>query len=576
MPDALRSALSAAGAIALAFLASLQLAGACIYFFDTASLGDIGLSLDSPSSGVIVAVSPGGPADEAGIRPGDVVVSRADVAKVTWQQTIGERMTITVQRGAESRVLTLVARRIYLSLSDIGMAAICVSTLVYLVVGLFLVLTRPSRLTWGFFLSALAWWYVGPNALPVPPSLVMQYMVLWGAVIVPWSLAGYLVFCMSLPNEVPAGWRWISDVIVPAVTVLMCVFQTIQIVGPVMIGSVEFPDLWQHIWDAYIVVCCIAGFVSIRLRYQTAGNPDRQRIKWFVFGLVVTSIGAVLEAADQEGWFSTFEWVSGFAAIGIALPLAVAYAVVKHRVIDVRFVISRALVLGIVTSVVGALFFVLDSILSAHFTGSATRTAIYAACAIVIGMTLGEAYRRLGPIIDSFVFARRSRWQELSERVADAIRRSGSRAESCRPLSSGIADAFSLASVALFERTDDDGYIRVAASGWPDGSMRHIFADDTIARRTDGVVHASNSLDIDEREWHDRELPPGTGFPTVAVPIVDGKHVRALLVIGSHEDGSGLNRDELRSIRGLADAASPLFTEEAAHVGMPQGVWNRA
>ena len=78
-------------------------------------------------------------------------------------------------------------------------------------------------------------------------------------------------------------------------------------------------------------------------------------------------------------------------------------------------------------------------------------------------------------------------------------------------MTSGIADAFSLASVALFGRTDDDGYIRVAASGWPDGSMRHILADDSIARRTDGGVHALKSLDIDESEWHDRELPPGSG-----------------------------------------------------------------
>jgi hypothetical protein len=579
MPAANQAALrylSATGALAIALIVSIQVLGTCIHFFDTASVGDFGIATMNVNDGRITDVSPGSPADRAGLQPGDVILNdQADLAKIWWSQPPGQHMTVTFEHGSQLHVVSLVATPIHLAASDIGTAALAIANFAYLAVGLFLVVRRPSRMTWAFYLCGLAWWWVSGPANPfLPASLIAPYVYIWNGVIVPWSLVGFVVFCLSFPNGVPLRWRLIVDIGAPTLAFIVLPFQLLQVAGPPMIGSFV-GDNWPHVWDALIIAISIAGFAAMRSTYLASAGPDRQRIKWVVFGLALTSVAGAVVAFDQEGWLSRFEWVSAFEASAVALPLAVMYAAIRHRVIDVRFAISRALVLGIIASVVGVLFFTLDAILSPRFTGSSTMTAIYAACAIVVGLVFGDAQRRLTPIIDSFVFAQRSRWRVRSEDLADVLRRCESERDAYGPLTAGIADAFSLASVALFERIDDGGYIRVAASGWAEGSMRHILSDDPIVRRLDAKRIAS-VIDVDEREWSDRAVPPGTGFPLLAVPLSDSKRVRALLVVGSHENGSGPGRDEIASLRGLAAAAFPLFEAHASRIGMPRGAWSKA
>jgi len=572
----LRTALSTGGALAIALIVSIQVAGTVMHFFDTAAVGDFGIATANINDGRVTDVSAGSPANRAGLLPGDVIVNdQADLARIWWSQPTGQRMMVTFRHGSQLHVASLVAIPIQLTTSDIGTAAASIVNFAYLAVGLFLVVRRPSRMTWGFYLCGLAWWWVsGPPNPWLPASLIAPYVYLWNGAIVPCSLIGYLVFCLSFPNGSPSRWGPVIDIGAPTLAMVLFPLQVFQVTGPPKTGSI-YDAAWPHVWNTLIVVIAVAGFAAIRSTYVASNGPDRQRIKWVVFGLALSSVAGAVVAVDQEGWLSRFEWVSAFEALAVALPLAVMYAAIRHRVIDVRFAISRALVLGIIASVVGALFFTLDAILSPRFTGSATMTAIYAACAILVGLLFGEAQRRLTPIIDSFVFAQRSHWRARSDDLADALRRCESERDAYGPLTAGIADAFSLASVALFERIDDGGYIRVAASGWSEGSMRHILSDDPVARRGD-AGRIPRVIDVDEDEWSDRDVPPGTGFPLIAVPVSDAKRVRALLIVGSHEDGSGIDRSEIASLRGLAAAASPLFSGDAARVGMPQGAWSKA
>lgn len=571
----MRYALNAAAALAIALIVSIQVVGTCLYFFDTASIGDFGIGTTGINDDRVGTVAAGSSADRAGVRPGDVILNdKTDLAAIWWMQRPGQHMTLSLERGAEHRVVTLVATPIHLATSDIGTAAVSLANFAYLVTGLFLVIRRPSRLTWAYYIFGLAWWWVSgvPNPF-LPATLIAPYVYVWNCIILPWSFVAYLVFCLSFPTAGPIRWRRIVDIGAPTLAFILWPFQSV-VSGPPATGSF-LGEAWPHIWDALIVIIGVTGFAALRSTYVASNGPDRQKIKWVVFGLALSSVASAIVAFDQEGWLSRFEWLTAFEALAIVLPLAIMYSIIRHRVIDVRFAISRALVLGIIASVVGALFFAIDAVLSPRFTGSSTMTAIFAACAIVVGLMFGEAQRRLTPIIDSFVFARRSRWRADSQRLLDTLRNCQSERDSYGPLTAGIADAFSLASVALFERIDDGGFVRAAASGWTEGSMRHILSDDPVARRVD-VARLPRVIEVDEREWSDRVVPPGTGFPLLAISVSDAKRIRALLVVGSHDDGSGLGRDEIAALRTLATAAFPLFEDNASRVGLPQGAWSRA
>lgn len=104
-----------------------------------------------------------------------------------------------------------------------------------------------------------------------------------------------------------------------------------------------------------------------------------------------------------------------------------------------------------------------------------------------------------------------------------------------------VAGAFSLACAALFERVEGGGLVRVAAQGWPAGTIWHILVDDPL------LLHAGEGVrvvDIDAFGWRERDLPAGVARPIVMLPILAGRCAAAMLLCGAHENGTGLDRDE--------------------------------
>src|SRR6202011_4428629 len=124
------------------------------------------------------------------------------------------------------------------------------------------------------------------------------------------------------------------------------------------------------------------------------------------------------------------------------------------------------------------------------------------------------------------------------------------------PLTAGVADAFSLASAALFERVEDAGFVRVSACGWPAGTIWHILSDDPLVRR---AGERRPVVDLDAFGWKEQQVPTGVARPAVMLPIFAGKQVPALLLYGGHENGTGLAPDEIRSIRRLCTDSGRLY-----------------
>jgi hypothetical protein len=124
------------------------------------------------------------------------------------------------------------------------------------------------------------------------------------------------------------------------------------------------------------------------------------------------------------------------------------------------------------------------------------------------------------------------------------------------PLTRGIADAFSLASAALFERVDDGGFVRVAACGWPRGALWHILPDDPL---NDAMISRGKAKVVDVMQRVDGGLPSGSACPTISVPVVVDRTVVAIVLCGAHENGAAIDPDEFRLIRGLASDCAPLY-----------------
>ena len=171
---------------------------------------------------------------------------------------------------------------------------------------------------------------------------------------------------IQLPLRLPDGrlpsprWRWFSraSIVVMAVTLIGMATQQGRIED--VPGSANpLGAAWAEPL-AGAVFLMIAGFVvgvaALFIRYRGADELDRVQLRWVAFGgavfltvyLVTLPLPSALGASDAStaAHVNTLVSQSAFAA----LPIAIGYAILRHRLYDIDVVINRTLVYGALTA----------------------------------------------------------------------------------------------------------------------------------------------------------------------------------------------------------------------------------
>ncbi|MDQ6825388.1 MAG: PDZ domain-containing protein [Candidatus Eremiobacteraeota bacterium] len=546
--------------------------------WNPAHYGEFGLNPDSPPIGgpTVTGIATGSPAERAGIRIGDVVVRPSTLRdRLLVQRWFppkpGERITFAITRGVERRTVTLEARRAArLSPTDAaGAILLAVVFLVFTSIGLVLVLLRPSRMTWAFYLVA----YALASALSlyfffiqlIPPAWQVALMEV-NNVFVDAGAIGFLIFCLRFPADAPTGWRRTLERFAPYVLIMLWSVNVARDLGVMNFWPDREVASLTQVFNFTWLIMFIVGTGAFLATYFSARGPEKHKVKWVALGFVLTFVAALPGFAIYEGIFNPPQWMNGLISLlYLPLPLAIAYAIIRHRVIDVRFIASRSLVIGVIAAIIALTVVAVDWLFSTKLPSSRLEGAVYVGIALLIGLSLNAARQRIGKTVDAIFFRQWHRTQEKLEVLADAIRRARLKSQLYEPITAGLAGALGLGSTALFERVDDGGFVRVAAANWPTGTLWHILPDDPLARRANGRVRV---VDIDAFQWHENNLPAGIARPSSMVPIVAGRQVAAILLCGAHENGTALDPDEMRIIRRLVSDAGVLYASSGQDIGL--------
>jgi hypothetical protein len=575
-----RSAINVAAACVVAVFAALNLS-AYPGFWNSGVFGQFGFDTGQSNGpighGVISDVVPGSPAASAGLKPGDAIVrpvALRDRLLVIGElmPVPGERLTMLIMRGGRSRTVTIEARSpAPLSLSEnVSDAFLVLALIMYLAVGFVLTLLRPGWMTWGFFLFAfgllVGWspcscWGYPSQAISL--STYMSISEIQGP-LVDFGIVGILVFCLRFPTDTPTGWR---RAVGSAAVYLAIALTALDTAREWYLDGfrLDIADTLSHVFDVVSLGIVVASTAALLMTFRDGSELERHKIKWVVSGLVLAMIPAAATLLSWEGRFEVPVWVFGaLNLLLIPLPITIAYAVIRHRVIDIRFVLSRSLVVGGIGAVVAVLIIATDWVFGSQLSASRYEATAYVALALLIGFSMSAAGRWLGRMTDALFFRQRDRTQKLAGVVSDAVTRAASPDALREPLTIDLANALALASAALFEHIESGGFVRTASSNWPDGTIWHILPDDAAAKR---VAERGRVTDIDNIAWDEGAVPSGFGRPTILVPIIAGKVVAAILLLGSHENGTALDPDEVRMVRNIAADAGVVF--KMARPGQP-------
>lgn len=517
-----------------------------------------------PDGKTLIYVTPGGPAAQAGIRANDQIdwqtlplSGRANLGLVQ-SSAPGSHLTLTIIRDGHPRRVTLAAQ-VWTSPVQNSERAFYLAELFLVVIGIFLVYRRPTRMTWAFLLSFLGS-VVGVYQIWTASSL-WSFLVGNGAVAIltGTSAAGMLIFMSRFPSDHPRGALRLWDraalpfgIAIAAIGLSVVLLTALPPVPP----PAFLVLLYEYVFQVLFILAALAALVTA---YILAGGSDRQRIipVLFTFALfVATNVSlTIFNELYTDATLTMIATIVNIVSM-ITLAFAVAHGVIKHRVIDVSFAVSRTIVYTVLTSVVVGVFVLIDFVSSKVLDRLQVTLYLEACAALAFGIWLNALHARIDRFVDVVLFRRRHLAEARLERVGRSLGHTESAAFIDEALVVEVCDALGLATGAVFRRHGDEPYKRVYERGWNAQQVTVLTKEDHLVVN---LLAELQPIDLSNVRFAHHQVPGGNAQPLIAIPLVVRHDVLGFVLYSGHVGGEALDPDEQGVLVRLADAAATAY-----------------
>lgn len=320
----------------------------------------------------------------------------------------GERMELPMLRNGKSYRASFITT----AESNDRVQMVAVRDIVSLVVallGMLVLLKRPGPATWGFFFLMLMGCSPVNDVYLLGPQWWRHYTLLLFGVQANVPRYGALFFALYLLQDGPLPrWRRIGALMAIAGAAIAAV-SIIWWEQNSWSGTTAFPSL--NIGSAIMGV--VPGFVAPLVLVATYFESDanvRARLRWIIAGFWLSLVCYTIDMLGTQALgvismtYVVHSWLQCGIYLFVALP--VAYAVLKHHIIDVNVAISRATVYTVLSvGIVGA--FALVDLFFTHVLEQKSAGLIAdVGLALVLGFSFNTMHRHVDGFVDQFCSAR--------------------------------------------------------------------------------------------------------------------------------------------------------------------------
>jgi hypothetical protein len=486
-----------------------------------------------PHVQVVKGFAPGSPLPAAGVAVGDLVRYDRPIDHVRVL-TRGEPVGLTVVHGKRTShvVVAAVARPPLDPTSQAYETAFNISDLISVLVGVFILLRSrgsAAALALGGALIGFGLTELNPQWLESGPAFAGGFAALnFGLTIVEPVL--FLIFAALFFRDnggrIGAATGW--GIAIYALAGLACA----EVWAHCAMTAVVLPVLGGGSGPLFLLVTvgliATLGFLVAGWRRSSRDARRRYTLLLIAISAVISAQVAQMALADFVANYRNTPWILFYDGLsGVVAPVLFAYAILRHKVLDLGFAINRTLVYGVV-SVVLLVGFGLVEWASEKFIPIESREKnLFIDAAIALGIFLVfHRVRDFAEEVIEEIFFRDWRHKEkaLRQFAGDAAYILS------RPaLTGGLVKAVKAfcggAEVALYLPGEGPGY-RLAEGGFA-----------AIGERLDGDEEMLVRLRATRQ-------PVETGEGTLALPMVHRNEVSGVVVIGHKPSGEAWRPDE--------------------------------
>jgi hypothetical protein len=325
---------------------------------------------------------------------------------------------------------------------------------------------------------------------------------------------------------------------------------------------------WPQFDTFMIYFSTIASVAFAALAFAAVRGEDRRRIGWVIAGYVIASIGSLgfnlldsivystRSTSGESAWFVVA--ISTAVLAEVAFPIALAYAVLRYRVLDIGFVVNRAIVYAFVTATIVVVISFVDWLSGKLISESRIAVAAEAAVTIAFGVALHAVHSRIEKFVDRFIFRARYVAERRMQSAIDALAFATSERAIDLALVEEATTILSLRCAAVYRMSETSGDFRLCETvGWPEASASSLDENSLLVRT---VRAQERTLFIADLGVVDPTLPAGEHGPTVAVPIATQHTVLGIALYGNDREGASPDPEILGLLGRLCSSAATAYS----------------
>lgn len=404
-------------------------------------------------------------------------------------------------------------------------------------------LRRPSPATWGLFFLMLCGCAPSNDVYLLGPRdwRVAAWFSFWISDVVPQY--GALFFALHLLRTGPLPpWRRFGQrgaifvTAAAAAAALWHAYALFYFAGADVAGSIAF--------ITFSTLPFFAAPLILMATYHESQPGVRGRLRWIIAGFLLSTGFELVDLLGSQGnlgiiqmSYVTHSLLTCGVYLSIAIP--VAYAVLKHHIIDVNVAISRATVYTALSISVVGLFALVDLFFTRALTEKSAGLIADVALALILGFSFNTVHRRVDSFVDRILFRQRHLAEAYVARLASAMPYAKTQAQVCSMLIDEPVRAFQLSGAKIFSPVHEGVEAMQTLASC-------LEAERGAVRLTDG-------------EWDVRGFFSENWTAAVALPVFSHNTLDAAVLYGLHSNGSDLDADEVALLEELATAAGSAF-----------------
>ena len=549
----------------------LALAGLGVYNIvskATWSLMDDGVFWKQGAQGVVAGrVAGGGPAARAGVQVGDVllavdaeeILNPGQVEAILARRQPGDAIAYSLLRAEERRSLEVSVQplpqgnvNLFYYLSLVGFFSLAVGTSV--------MLRRPPDGTALHFYAICVLFFLMYSTSYTGRLNVADWVLFWADHLAILFLpVVFLHFCLSFPERRLAAQR---AIVVPAAYLPALVLAGAAIASQLLFASGRGSNaLWaitetiDRFKPLYFAALFSFSFLVLLDSYRRIRNVTaRRQMKWLVWGtgagvLPFLSFYAVPFALGREPQVAME--LAGYIPLAL-IPLALAYAVVKHRLMDVELIFRRTLVYTLAIAAILGISLLANGLMKVITGDEEPHTAIIALLSTLVVILLFTPVKsKIQEGIERLFYRERYSSRKALLRLSQDLNADLDLARMAERLLEGVGAALGLNAMAVFLPEGDGSFSIFRSIGFAGGAEAvRLHAGGALLRRL------SKGQPINA-EASSEELPEALPLNLASYfPCRVKGEVIAILGVGRKDGLDPLNSEEVDLLQTLANQAA--------------------